>query len=145
MLALAGCADSAKETSPAPAPTPSTATAASTVTETRLAIRGFAFIPQDLKVRPGQKITVVNQDSAPHTATATDGKAFDTGEIAAGQTAIFTAPDKPGSYPLICSIHPCMKGTLTCGRRPYDGETARAADGSLPAAAYTAPREVHST
>lgn len=58
---------------------------------------------------------MVNQDSAPHTVTATDSKAFDTGEIAADQTATFTAPDKPGSYPFICSLHPPIKGTLTVG------------------------------
>lgn len=36
-------------------------------------------------------------------------------EISASQTATFTAPDKPGSYPSICSIPPPMKGTLTVG------------------------------
>ncbi|MFJ9011640.1 cupredoxin domain-containing protein [Streptomyces canus] len=44
--------------------------------------------------------------------TATEGKAFDTGNIDGGKTGTFTAPTKSGSYPFICTFHPNMKGTL---------------------------------
>ncbi|MEU3750161.1 cupredoxin domain-containing protein [Streptomyces narbonensis] len=92
-------------TTPPPSPT--------TSAEVRITIRGFAFQPADLKVRPGTTVTVVNEDSASHTVTATGSDAFDTGEIAGGRSATFTAPDKPGTYPFFCSIHPNMKATLT--------------------------------
>ncbi|MCA1694702.1 MAG: cupredoxin domain-containing protein [Actinobacteria bacterium] len=60
---------------------------------------------------PGKKITVINQDRAPHTLTARD-KSFDTGTIAGGQRGEITAPSSPGTYPYLCSIHPTMTGTL---------------------------------
>jgi plastocyanin len=55
---------------------------------------------------------VNNTDNSSHTLTA-DNNAFDTGVIAAGGTATFTAPTTPGDYPYICSIHTYMHGTLT--------------------------------
>jgi plastocyanin len=67
--------------------------------------------PTSLVVAPGTKITVVNQDRAPHTVTARDNS-FDTGTIAGGQRAEITAPSSPGTYPYICAIYPSMTGTL---------------------------------
>lgn len=110
-LLLTGCGDDGGGTSPTPAATPSASPTATV--EARITIRGFAFVPADLKVRPGATVTVVNEDSVAHTATATDGGAFDTGEIAGGRSATFTAPDKPGTYSFFCSLHPQMKATLT--------------------------------
>ncbi|MFE5934141.1 cupredoxin domain-containing protein [Streptomyces sp. NPDC056470] len=121
VLLVAGCGDDGGGTySPATsAPSaPGTSSAPTTLSPTasaeiRIAIRGFAFHPADLKVRPGATVTVANEDSVPHTVTATGSDAFDTGEIAGGRSATFTAPDKPGTYPFFCSIHPNMKATLT--------------------------------
>ncbi|MFJ8039029.1 hypothetical protein ACIRBX_00780 [Kitasatospora sp. NPDC096147] len=64
-----------------------------------IAIRDFAFVPADLTVAPGTRISVTDQDSAPHTVTAT-GKAFDTGRIDGGKSATLTAPTAPGGLPL---------------------------------------------
>jgi plastocyanin len=80
---------------------------------TRITIKDFTFGPADLTVRPGAKVTVVNEDSAAHTVTATGAKPFDTGTIGPGRTATFTAPAKTGSYDYLCTIHPSMKGSLT--------------------------------
>ncbi|ALV38559.1 hypothetical protein AS200_14600 [Streptomyces sp. CdTB01] len=63
-------------------------------------------------MRPGEKITVVNKDSAAHTVTATEGNAFDTGSIPGGKSRTFTAPSKVGEYAFVCTFHPNMKGTL---------------------------------
>ncbi|WP_240134750.1 cupredoxin domain-containing protein [Streptomyces sp. MUM 178J] len=93
--------------------TPPTTATATADAEERITIRDFAFTPPTLTVSPGATVTVVNQDSASHTVTATDGESFDTGEIAGGRSATFTAPDTPGTYPFFCSIHPRMTGTLT--------------------------------
>lgn len=78
-----------------------------------VAIVDFAFSPADLTVAPGDEVTVSNRDSAPHTYTSDDG-GFDTGSLAAdsGEGSI-TAPSEPGSYDVICTIHPTITGTLT--------------------------------
>lgn len=78
-----------------------------------IVIRNFAFQPSTLVVEPGAKVTVRNTDPAAHTVTATgSSRAFDTGDIQAGQTATFTAPSRRGSYLYICEIHQFMHGTL---------------------------------
>jgi len=65
-----------------------------------------------MSVKPGEKVTVNNQDTAAHTATS-KAKAFDTGNIAgSGGSGTFTAPTKPGSYPFGCTYHPKMHGML---------------------------------
>ncbi|MDL4818543.1 cupredoxin domain-containing protein [Actinomadura opuntiae] len=75
-----------------------------------ITIKNFTFAPSSLTVGRGTKVTVVNNDSTAHTVTDT-GK-FDTGHIAPGKAATFTAPAEPGRYPYICAIHPFMQATL---------------------------------
>ncbi|MFF3124549.1 cupredoxin domain-containing protein [Streptomyces sp. NPDC057908] len=117
--ALAGCSNSgggrsssSSATPPAPA-SPAPPRSSSPVGKALITIKDFAFKPARLTVAPGTLITVVNEDAAPHTVTATGGKAFDTGDVAAGQTVTFTAPAEAGTYAYICTIHPYMKGSLT--------------------------------
>ena len=74
-------------------------------------IKNFAFGPATMTVAPGTKITVVNQDRAPHSVTAVN-KSFDTGTLTGGQRGEITAPNTPGTYPYICTLHPSMTGTL---------------------------------
>jgi plastocyanin len=83
----------------------------STILPNTVVIKDFAFGPATMTVAPGTKIMVVNQDRAPHTVTAVN-KAFDTGTISGGQRGEMTAPNTPGAYPYICTIHPSMTGTL---------------------------------
>jgi plastocyanin len=98
-VTLAACSSSSSPTS--------TSAPASSATVT---IRNFAFIPATLTVSPGAVVKVVNEDQVTHTLTA-NGQ-FDTGDIPAGQSKTFTAPNAKGSYSYICSIHTFMKGTL---------------------------------
>ncbi|MFH8259266.1 cupredoxin domain-containing protein [Streptomyces roseolus] len=107
LIALAGCSASG---GPAPASPPPSATS---VSEERIVIKDFRFEPADLTAAPGARISVVNEDSAPHTVTAEDADVFDTGTIEGGQTATFTAPPTAGTYRYLCDIHPSMTGTLT--------------------------------
>lgn len=74
-------------------------------------IQGMKFAPAELSVAVGDTITFVNEDSAPHTATAGDG-AFDTGQLNQGQSAQVTV-SAAGEHAYICSIHPAMKGVVT--------------------------------
>jgi plastocyanin len=76
-------------------------------------VNGFQFSGQ-VRVAPGGTVTVVNRDSAPHTATARN-RSFDTGTIAAGASGSFTAPNEPGTYQFFCALHPSMTGTLVVG------------------------------
>ncbi|MGH3782236.1 MAG: cupredoxin domain-containing protein [Pseudonocardiaceae bacterium] len=76
-----------------------------------IVMKNFTFMPASLTVAPGTKITVINEDQAPHTVTAND-KSFDSDKIDGGQRGVVTAPTKSGSYPYICTIHEYMTGTL---------------------------------
>ncbi|MFH8568210.1 cupredoxin domain-containing protein [Streptomyces sp. NPDC017993] len=111
LAALTGCSDggggSSGDTTPSASPSSPAAGG------TRITIKDFAFGPADLTVRPGAKVTVVNEDSTAHDVTATGAKAFKTGTIGPGRTATFTAPAKSGNYDYLCTIHPSMKGALT--------------------------------
>ncbi|MET7813996.1 cupredoxin family copper-binding protein [Streptomyces sp. NPDC005395] len=89
------------------------ATGPSTGGGTRITIQDFKFQPASLTVSAGAEVTVVNKDTTTHTVTASKGGSFDTGDIAPGKSATFTAPSKPGDFPYTCTIHPFMKGTLT--------------------------------
>ncbi|MFJ3921589.1 cupredoxin domain-containing protein [Streptomyces sp. NPDC090022] len=110
LIALVGC--SAPGGTAPTSPPPSTPSATS-VSEERIVIKDFRFEPADLTVAPGGKVSVVNEDSAPHTVTAEDASAFDTSTIEGGQTVTFTAPPTAGTYRYLCDIHPSMTGTLT--------------------------------
>lgn len=76
----------------------------------RVEIKGFKFIPENLTVRPGDTITWINMDIAPHTATATD-KSWDTGILRKGEMKTITVT-KGMSLPYYCFYHPSMKAGL---------------------------------
>lgn len=71
----------------------------------------FAFVPANLTVAAGDSVTFVNEDSAPHTATADSG-AFDTGTLNSGQQATLTFQGA-ATFTYFCAIHPRMKGSVT--------------------------------
>ena len=78
------------------------------------------FDPDSLTVKKGDKITVTNKDTLPHTVTSGTGptdpnsaKQFDTSIIEPGATAdIETTNLTPGDYPFHCAVHPYMTGKL---------------------------------
>jgi plastocyanin len=73
-----------------------------------------SYIPQNLVVKKGDVITVTNDDNAPHTFTAVNGKSFDSSIIMPKKSAkINTASLAPGDYPFHCTIHTYMTGKLT--------------------------------
>ena len=76
-----------------------------------VAIKGFAFAPQTIKAKVGQKITWTNDDSAAHTVTAKSGGELDSGTVAQGASFSFT-PEKAGTIEYFCEIHPSMVGTI---------------------------------
>ena len=56
-------------------------------------------------------VTWTNADSAPHTATAKAGSAFDTGTLNQGQSKKVTF-SKAGTFQYTCTFHPFMSGTV---------------------------------
>ena len=112
LLLATACSSGDNESVSASPSSVSSSPGSSTVTSTLTAgvglitMENFAFSPANPQVRPGEKITVVNKDSAAHTVTATEGNAFDTGSIPGGKSETFTAPSKTGEYAFVCTFHP---------------------------------------
>jgi plastocyanin len=79
--------------------------------EVRIAIENFVFAPSEITIAPGTKVTWVNKDEAPHTATSVDKK-FNSGGLDTGDTFTFVFNEK-GEYPYFCALHPHMKATIT--------------------------------
>jgi plastocyanin len=81
------------------------------------------YDPEDLTAKKGDEVTVVNQDTVPHTATSGTGPSdpnsaqlFDTSIINGGESAkLSLAQVNPGQYDYHCTIHPYMTGKITVG------------------------------
>lgn len=85
-------------------------------------IKGFAFVPADPVVRPGEELLVKNEDGVVHTFSSLPGTtgaaAFTSGAILPGRSAVMHAPSVPGRYTFVCLIHQFMKGTLVVAGSP---------------------------
>lgn len=71
-------------------------------------IRNFSFEPAVLKVPVGTKVTWINHDQAPHTATSAT---FSTGNLNTGEKGSYTFTQK-GTFDYYCSVHPSMTATI---------------------------------
>ena len=100
--AAAPSASSPATASPGPAPSSQAAGATMTVS-------GFAYVVPT-SVRPGEQVTVVNEDREAHTVTV-DGGAVRL-SVLPGATAVFTAPTAPGPHPVTCDLHVGMHAVL---------------------------------
>ena len=69
-----------------------------------------SYSPTPAGVKVGAVVTWVNEDSAAHTATSTDGT-FDSDILRRGQTYNFTF-GTVGEYPYFCTLHPEMVGRV---------------------------------
>jgi plastocyanin len=117
---LTGCGgggQSSSSSTPASAATQSAPTQTSSPPPTArpagdIVIANFAYtVP--VSVRPGQQLTVVNNDDANHTVTADQSDLFDVRVSGGGGISTVTAPQAPGVYPFHCKYHADMHGTLT--------------------------------
>lgn len=75
-------------------------------------VRGMAFNPPEVHIRPGGRVTWQFNDREPHTVTA-DNKSFDSGERGSGEFRLHFG--EPGTYSYHCAIHPDMKGRVIVG------------------------------
>lgn len=77
-----------------------------------IVVSNFAY-SGSMTFKPGQQVTVTNEDSTAHTVTSKEAGLFGTASIEpGGATETFTAPTKTGSFAFGCRFHPTMQGTL---------------------------------
>ena len=69
---------------------------------------GFEYRPSTVTVEPGDTVTFVNDDEAPHDAVG-DGWATELLTQGDSDAVVFSAA---GTYAYTCSIHPDMRGTV---------------------------------
>ena len=115
-----GEAAATQEAPPAETATETTETSASTGTseaggDITVHMKGFAFTPQKVEGKVGQKVTWVNDDDAPHNAVQQNGGDLKTKTFEKGGSASYTL-DEAGTIEYICTVHPQMTGTITVSK-----------------------------
>jgi plastocyanin len=103
-VALTACGDDDEE-------------AAAAAKAAKVDIVDFRFKPATITIEAGGRVTWLNSDVAPHTATAEGAKPFDTGTLRTARSDAVVFAD-PGDYPYICLFHPFMRGTVKVVDRP---------------------------
>jgi plastocyanin len=86
-------------------------TAATAVKDSaKVSIVNFAFTPGEITIAPGESVTWINDDGAPHGLEYHDGvKGTDLLLPGASFSRRF---DQPGTYDYNCSVHPYMTGRV---------------------------------
>lgn len=79
--------------------------------ENRIEIKDFAFNPQTITVKSGEKITWINRDEEPHTIVSVEKQFKKSSALDTDQDFTITA-GAPGTYTYYCSVHPKMTGTI---------------------------------
>jgi plastocyanin len=82
-----------------------------TTKQNKIEIKDFAFNPQTITVKSGDKITWINRDEEPHTVVSVGKKFPKSSGLDTDQEFSITA-GVPGSYEYFCSVHPKMTGTI---------------------------------
>jgi plastocyanin len=82
--------------------------------ELNVPMLNFEFNPKEVVVPVGATVVWVNQDGAPHTATADDGALFKSDLLSKGQSFKHTF-DKAGEFPYFCELHGSAGGQDMAG------------------------------
>jgi plastocyanin len=82
-----------------------------TTTQNRIEIKDFAFNPQTITVKSGEKVTWINRDEEPHTIVSVEKQFKKSTALDTDQEFTITA-GAPGTYSYFCSVHPKMTGTI---------------------------------
>jgi plastocyanin len=78
-------------------------------------IQNFRFKPANITLKRGTKVRWINKDSTAHTATANNGRSFDSGRLGKGQRYTHTFKSV-GKKKYHCEPHPHMRGTVVVKR-----------------------------
>jgi plastocyanin len=76
-------------------------------------IKGFAFVPDVIDVKPGATVRWTNADPSEHTVTARD-QSFGSDPLGRGKS-FATRFNNVGTFRYFCAIHPAMEGTVKVG------------------------------
>jgi plastocyanin len=79
--------------------------------QNKIEIKDFAFNPQTLTVKSGEKVTWINRDEEPHTVVSVEKQFKKSTALDTDQEFTITA-GAPGTYTYFCSVHPKMTGTI---------------------------------
>jgi plastocyanin len=79
--------------------------------QNKIEIKDFAFNPQTITVKSGEKITWVNRDEEPHTIVSVE-KQFKKSPALDTDQEFMVVAGSPGTYSYFCSVHPKMTGTI---------------------------------
>ena len=79
--------------------------------QNKIEIKDFAFNPQTITVKSGEKITWINRDEEPHTVVSVEKQFKKSTALDTDQEFTITA-GAPGTYTYFCSVHPKMTGTI---------------------------------
>jgi plastocyanin len=79
--------------------------------QNRIEIKDFAFNPQTITVKSGEKVTWINRDEEPHTIVSV-GKQFKKSTALDTDQEFTITAGAPGTYEYFCSVHPKMTGTI---------------------------------
>ena len=82
-----------------------------TTNQNRIEIKDFAFNPQTLTVKSGEKVTWINRDEEPHTIVSVEKQFKKSTALDTDQEFTITA-GAPGTYSYFCSVHPKMTGII---------------------------------
>src|SRR6266480_926405 len=77
----------------------------------RIEIKDFAFNPQTITVKSGERITWINHDEEPHTVVSVE-KQFKKSPALDTDQEFTVVAGSPGTYSYFCSVHPKMTGTI---------------------------------
>jgi plastocyanin len=78
-------------------------------------IQNFRFKPAHITIKRGTRVRWINKDREPHTATANNGRSFDSGRLGKGQRYTHTFKSA-GKKPYHCEIHPFMRASVVVKR-----------------------------
>ncbi|HEY2047655.1 MAG TPA: cupredoxin family copper-binding protein, partial [Candidatus Udaeobacter sp.] len=79
--------------------------------QNKIEIKDFAFNPQNITVKSGEKITWINRDEEPHTVVSV-GKKFQRSPGLDTDQEFSIIAGAPGTYEYFCSVHPKMTGKI---------------------------------
>jgi plastocyanin len=102
-------APAATGTTTAPAQTPASSSSGSGKSIT-VHMKDFAFAPARVDAKVGETVKWINDDDAPHNATAATGD-LKTKTFSKGGSDSYTL-DEVGTIKYICTVHPNMHGTI---------------------------------
>ncbi|HEX4706703.1 MAG TPA: cupredoxin family copper-binding protein [Candidatus Udaeobacter sp.] len=86
-----------------------------TASPNKIEIKDFAFNPQTITVKSGDKVTWINRDEEPHTVVSVEKQFKKSSALDTDQEFTITA-GAPGTYTYFCSVHPKMTGTIVVVR-----------------------------